>query len=94
MDIGSTFLLAIVLFICGVIIKSKTTVDFNGLVAALATLTFVIPFFIALFNIISNPADSAVVSDNISYFIESFVNYLPGAIIGDIAAMLVSPFID
>lgn len=94
MDIGITFAMAIVLFIIGIIVKYLTDINFNGLVAVLGTLTFVIPFFIALYNIMNNPNDAKVVADNINFYIESFANFLPGAIIGDIVALLFSPIID
>ena len=94
MNVMIIFIVAIIFFIIGIIIKAITDINFNGLLAVLGALTFMIPFIIAIYNIMNNPSDTEVASENIEYFVESFANYLPGAIIGDIAALLVTKFLD
>lgn len=94
MDAGLTIGIAILTFVIGLIIKYVTGFGFNKFIGALGALTIIFPMIIATINIMNDPSNPDVTKDNIEFFITSFINALPGVIIGDIAVALVTGFLD
>lgn|GEM_PF-1784081 len=95
MDIGLMLIGAIVTFIIGIIIKYFTGIEFNKLLALLGLLTFFIPFIIGYFyfiNVASHDINSA--TDYISNVVKAFADWIVGFVIGDVAALLVSSFLE
>jgi len=94
MDVGLILGIAILTFIIGIVVKFLTDFDFNKFLAFLGSLVVIIPFTIAAYNILNNPENPEVVNNSVNFFTTAFVNSLPGVIIGDVAALIVTGFLD